>query len=125
MKKISNICLTKYDGDIPSTLEELLLLPGIGPKMAHLVWLTCIRSVNQWYYLIDWEFYIMCLVLGHECGMEQCSRDMCRYSCSPHFESARMGVKARHKSGSLYHQLTTFHHHILCTEQCFYILFSL
>lgn len=27
----------KYDGDIPSSLEELLLLPGIGPKMAHLV----------------------------------------------------------------------------------------
>ncbi|KAL5543241.1 hypothetical protein UlMin_010951 [Ulmus minor] len=37
LKKVANICLTKYDGDIPSTLEELLLLPGIGPKMAHLV----------------------------------------------------------------------------------------
>ncbi|MED6145679.1 alpha,alpha-trehalase nth1 [Stylosanthes scabra] len=37
LKKIANICLTKYDGDIPSTIEQLLLLPGIGPKMAHLV----------------------------------------------------------------------------------------
>ncbi|KAK6157916.1 hypothetical protein DH2020_012164 [Rehmannia glutinosa] len=37
MKKIAKICLSKYDGDIPSTLEELLQLPGIGPKMAHLV----------------------------------------------------------------------------------------
>ncbi|KAI8566985.1 hypothetical protein RHMOL_Rhmol02G0086000 [Rhododendron molle] len=37
LKKIAKICLTKYNGDIPSTLEELLLLPGIGPKMAHLV----------------------------------------------------------------------------------------
>ncbi|KAK1378929.1 Endonuclease III-like [Heracleum sosnowskyi] len=37
MKKIANICLSKYDGDIPSTLENLLQLPGIGPKMAHLV----------------------------------------------------------------------------------------
>lgn len=37
MKKIANICLSKYDGDIPSTLEDLLQLPGIGPKMAHLV----------------------------------------------------------------------------------------
>nr|GMD72366.1 endonuclease III homolog 1, chloroplastic-like isoform X2 [Ipomoea batatas] len=37
MKKIAKICLTKYDGDIPTTLDELLLLPGIGPKMAHLV----------------------------------------------------------------------------------------
>lgn len=37
MKKVAKICLLKYDGDIPSTLQELLLLPGIGPKMAHLV----------------------------------------------------------------------------------------
>ncbi|XP_019413208.1 PREDICTED: endonuclease III homolog 1, chloroplastic-like isoform X2 [Lupinus angustifolius] len=37
LKKIANICLLKYDGDIPSSLEQLLLLPGIGPKMAHLV----------------------------------------------------------------------------------------
>lgn len=37
LKKIAKICLTKYGGDIPSSLEELLSLPGIGPKMAHLV----------------------------------------------------------------------------------------
>ncbi|XP_057456279.1 endonuclease III homolog 1, chloroplastic isoform X1 [Lotus japonicus] len=37
LKKIANICLMKYDGDIPNSLEQLLLLPGIGPKMAHLV----------------------------------------------------------------------------------------
>ncbi|MCD7462648.1 alpha,alpha-trehalase nth1 [Datura stramonium] len=37
LKKVAKICLSKYDGDIPSSLEELLLLPGIGPKMAHLV----------------------------------------------------------------------------------------
>ncbi|KAG4973923.1 hypothetical protein AAZX31_11G125900 [Glycine max] len=37
LKKIANICLMKYDGDIPSSIEQLLLLPGIGPKMAHLV----------------------------------------------------------------------------------------
>ena len=37
----------KYDGDIPSSLEELLLLPGIGPKMAHLVGLVCIIWLNQ------------------------------------------------------------------------------
>ncbi|GMH28412.1 hypothetical protein Nepgr_030255 [Nepenthes gracilis] len=37
LKKIANICLTKYDGDIPSSLGELLQLPGIGPKMAYLV----------------------------------------------------------------------------------------
>ncbi|XP_027083149.2 endonuclease III homolog 1, chloroplastic-like [Coffea arabica] len=37
LKKIAKICQLKYDGDIPSTLEDLLQLPGIGPKMAHLV----------------------------------------------------------------------------------------
>lgn len=37
MKKVAEICLEKYDGDIPSSLHELLALPGIGPKMAHLV----------------------------------------------------------------------------------------
>ncbi|KAI4369252.1 hypothetical protein MLD38_017714 [Melastoma candidum] len=37
LKKVAKICLDKYGGDIPSSLEELLVLPGIGPKMAHLV----------------------------------------------------------------------------------------
>lgn len=37
MKKVAEICLQNYDGDIPNTLDKLLLLPGIGPKMAHLV----------------------------------------------------------------------------------------
>lgn len=42
MKKIAKICLTKYDGDIPSSLDELLALPGIGPKMANMVGLVTI-----------------------------------------------------------------------------------
>ena len=37
MKKLAPICLKKYNGDVPSTLDELLKLPGIGPKMAHYV----------------------------------------------------------------------------------------
>lgn len=37
MKKIAKLCLLKYNGDIPDTLEGLLSLPGIGPKMGHLV----------------------------------------------------------------------------------------
>ncbi|RZC86952.1 hypothetical protein C5167_030303 [Papaver somniferum] len=37
LKKVAKICLQNYGGDIPSSLEELLALPGIGPKMAHLV----------------------------------------------------------------------------------------
>ncbi|XP_002966510.2 endonuclease III homolog 1, chloroplastic [Selaginella moellendorffii] len=37
LKKVAALCLEKYQGDIPKTLSELLALPGIGPKMAHLV----------------------------------------------------------------------------------------
>lgn len=37
LKQVANICVSKYDGDIPSTVDELLLLPGVGPKIAHLV----------------------------------------------------------------------------------------
>lgn len=36
MLKIANICILKYDGDIPRTLEELLELPGVGPKMVRI-----------------------------------------------------------------------------------------
>lgn len=40
MKKVAEICLEKYGGDIPSSINELLALPGVGPKIAHLVQLT-------------------------------------------------------------------------------------
>lgn len=33
MKQVAEICKTKYHGDIPSTAEELIALPGVGPKM--------------------------------------------------------------------------------------------
>jgi len=34
--QISRILSEKYDEDIPPTTEEIMELPGIGPKMAHL-----------------------------------------------------------------------------------------
>ncbi|XP_013407654.2 endonuclease III-like protein 1 [Lingula anatina] len=37
IKKTTQILKDKYKGDIPRTLEELCKLPGVGPKMAHLV----------------------------------------------------------------------------------------
>ncbi|KAJ7521930.1 hypothetical protein O6H91_19G075400 [Diphasiastrum complanatum] len=37
LKKVAELCHEKHNGDIPMTLQELLLLPGVGPKMAHLV----------------------------------------------------------------------------------------
>jgi endonuclease III len=33
-------CIDEYGGDIPSTLEGLVSLPGVGPKMAHLALLV-------------------------------------------------------------------------------------
>jgi len=46
LKKVADICLMKYDGDIPSSIQELLLLPGVGPKIAHLVCTKCFSISN-------------------------------------------------------------------------------
>jgi len=46
LKKVANICLMKYDGDIPSSIGELLLLPGVGPKIAYLVRTKCFSISN-------------------------------------------------------------------------------
>lgn len=32
----TKLCAEKYNGDIPPTVEELVKLPGVGPKMAHI-----------------------------------------------------------------------------------------
>ncbi|KAF9949584.1 DNA N-glycosylase and apurinic/apyrimidinic (AP) lyase [Mortierella alpina] len=45
MKQVAEICKTKYNGDIPSTAEELIALPGVGPKMAYLT-LQCAWNKN-------------------------------------------------------------------------------
>jgi len=37
IKEASKICLERFGGDIPDSLNELLALRGVGPKMAHLV----------------------------------------------------------------------------------------
>jgi len=37
IKKVCNILLEKYKGKVPSSLDELLLLPGVGRKTANLV----------------------------------------------------------------------------------------
>lgn len=36
IKQTTAILKEKYGGDIPRTVEELVQLPGVGPKMAHL-----------------------------------------------------------------------------------------
>nr|QDO16540.1 endonuclease III-like protein 1 [Crypthecodinium cohnii]USW07808.1 endonuclease III-like protein 1 [Crypthecodinium cohnii] len=37
LKDAAKLCLEKHHGRVPDTLEGLLELPGVGPKMAHLV----------------------------------------------------------------------------------------
>lgn len=36
LKSVAEILDSKYAGDIPKTVDELIELPGIGPKMAYL-----------------------------------------------------------------------------------------
>lgn len=44
--KISDILLNKYDEDIPSHYSQLVELPGIGPKMAHLIMLVAWNQIT-------------------------------------------------------------------------------
>eukprot|EP00986_Skeletonema_menzelii_P012453 scaffold6879_cov150-Skeletonema_menzelii.AAC.6 len=37
LKQSAEIILTQYNGDIPPTADELMKLPGVGPKMAYIV----------------------------------------------------------------------------------------
>ena len=37
IKKTTQILLDEYDGDIPDTIEKLVKLPGVGPKMGYLI----------------------------------------------------------------------------------------
>ncbi|NXE50707.1 NTH protein, partial [Casuarius casuarius] len=46
IKQTTAILKQKYGGDIPSTVEELVKLPGVGPKMAHLAMHIAWNSVS-------------------------------------------------------------------------------
>ncbi|XP_068764303.1 endonuclease III-like protein 1 isoform X2 [Struthio camelus] len=46
IKQTTAILKQKYGGDIPSTVEELVMLPGVGPKMAHLAMHIAWNSVS-------------------------------------------------------------------------------
>ncbi|XP_065899108.1 endonuclease III-like protein 1 isoform X2 [Dysidea avara] len=37
IKRVTEILVKEYDSDIPQTFDQLVALPGVGPKMAHLV----------------------------------------------------------------------------------------
>ncbi|KAK7335833.1 hypothetical protein VNO80_27904 [Phaseolus coccineus] len=62
LKKIANICLMMYDGDIPSSIGDLLLLPGVGPKIAHLVMIKGWNNVQG--ICVDTHVHRICNRLG-------------------------------------------------------------
>jgi endonuclease-3 len=37
LKSAADIIISQYNGDIPPTAEEMMTLPGVGPKMAYIV----------------------------------------------------------------------------------------
>lgn len=63
IKQTTAILKQKYGGDIPSTVEELVQLPGVGPKMAHLAmhiaW-DSVAGIGE----LDWVFPIPLLHLA-------------------------------------------------------------
>lgn len=52
IKQTSAILQQHYDGDIPASVAELVALPGVGPKMAHLAmavaWGT-VSGIGEWH----------------------------------------------------------------------------
>lgn len=46
MKEATKILISKYDGDIPSELDELMSLPGVGQKMAHICMIQAWNKVT-------------------------------------------------------------------------------
>ncbi|KAJ8493735.1 hypothetical protein OPV22_015456 [Ensete ventricosum] len=62
MKKVAEICLEKYGGDIPNSVNELLALPGVGPKIAHLVMIMGWNNVQG--ICVDTHVHRICNRLG-------------------------------------------------------------
>ncbi|TMW44036.1 hypothetical protein DOY81_010885 [Sarcophaga bullata] len=46
LQQTSKILIEKYDSDIPSNIKELIALPGVGPKMAHICMSTAWREIT-------------------------------------------------------------------------------
>jgi endonuclease III len=47
LKQTCRILVERYDGRVPSTMEELLTLPGVGRKTANLVLILSFRSLKN------------------------------------------------------------------------------
>lgn len=52
IKQTSAILQQRYGGDIPATVAELVALPGVGPKMAHLAMAVAwgaVSGIGEWH----------------------------------------------------------------------------
>lgn len=47
----TRICKERHGGSTPRTMEDLLELPGVGPKMA-LIFMSVVRSIKRVYFFI-------------------------------------------------------------------------
>jgi len=45
LKQTVEILMDKYDSDIPDNVKELVALPGVGPKMAHICMAVAWNSI--------------------------------------------------------------------------------
>ncbi|WOL00402.1 endonuclease III [Canna indica] len=62
MKQVAEICIRKYEGDIPSSVNELLAVPGVGPKIAHLVMIVGWNNIQG--ICVDTHVHRICNRLG-------------------------------------------------------------
>ncbi|GBE61255.1 base excision DNA repair -GPD family domain containing protein [Babesia ovata] len=46
IKQATDIIIEKYNGRVPDTIQELVSLPGVGPKMANLVMQLAFKRIN-------------------------------------------------------------------------------
>lgn len=70
VKQVAQILLDKYDGDIPDNVDELVALPGVGPKMAFLC-MACAWNRNVGIGVDVHVRYVGC-VLGFDSALIAC-----------------------------------------------------
>ena len=87
--KVAQICIDKYDEDIPDNIDDLVSLPGIGPKMGYLA-LQCAWHKNEGIG-IDTHVHRICQRLNwtHKVG----------------FSDRRTKILAHHKLRSIIHSV--------------------
>jgi endonuclease III len=76
IKRVTKILQDQYDGDIPRTVDEMMKLPGVGPKMAYL----CMDSA--------WNDNVG---IGVDTHVRSNHYDLLTFLGTPHFKSIKVG----------------------------------